>query len=94
MGAEQRRNPPTGTDRTPSPGSKQSSDRSDHDFADRLPYSSYRYWLVAADMNKDNRLDVVLTCPNGYVAELIGNGDGSFQSPTYYAVSAPVSLPI
>ena len=58
------------------------------------PYSSYRYWLVAADMNKDNRLDVVLTCPNGYVAELMGNGDGSFQSPTYYAVSAPVSLAV
>jgi Bacterial Ig-like domain (group 3)/FG-GAP-like repeat len=57
-------------------------------------FGSYRYWLVAADMNKDNRLDVVLTCPNGYVAELIGNGDGSFQSPAYYAVSAPVSLAV
>ncbi len=57
-------------------------------------FGAYRYWLVAADMNKDNKLDVVLTCPNGYVAELMGNGDGSFQSPTYYAVSAPVSLAV
>jgi hypothetical protein len=58
------------------------------------PFGSYRYWLVAADMNKDNRLDVVLTCPNGYVAELMGNGDGSFQPPSFYAVSAPVSLAV
>jgi hypothetical protein len=57
-------------------------------------FGSYRYWLVAADMNKDNRLDLVLTCPNGYVAELMGNGDGTFQSPAYYAVSAPVSLAV
>ncbi len=57
-------------------------------------FGSYRYWLVAADLNKDNKLDVLLTCPNGYVAELMGNGDGSFQSPVYYAVTAPVSLAV
>jgi Bacterial Ig-like domain (group 3)/FG-GAP-like repeat len=55
-------------------------------------WASQLYSLVAADMNKDNKLDLVLTCPAGYVAVLIGNGDGSFQSPAYYAVSAPVAL--
>jgi Bacterial Ig-like domain (group 3)/FG-GAP-like repeat len=55
-------------------------------------WGSQLYSLVAADLNKDNKLDLVLTCPAGYVAVLIGNGDGSFQSPAYYAVSAPVTL--
>jgi hypothetical protein len=55
-------------------------------------WASQLYSLVAADMNKDNKLDLVITCPAGYVAVLIGNGDGSFQSPVYYAVSAPVAL--
>jgi hypothetical protein len=54
--------------------------------------SSAPYSLAAADMNKDNKLDLVLTCPTGYVVVLIGNGDGSFQSPAYYAVSGPVTL--
>ena len=36
--------------------------------------SSQSYSLVAADMNKDNKLDLVLTCPTGYVVVLIGNG--------------------
>lgn len=42
--------------------------------------------IVAADINKDSKLDVVLTCVEGYVAVLFGNGDGSFQTPSYYAV--------
>ena len=43
-------------------------------------------------MNKDNKLDLVLTCSNGSVAVLLGNGDGSFQGPAYYAVSGLKTL--
>ncbi len=48
--------------------------------------------MAAADMNKDNKLDLVLTCANGNVAVLLGNGDGSFQGPAYYAVSGLKTL--
>jgi hypothetical protein len=36
--------------------------------------TGYSRSLAAADMNKDNKLDLVLTCSTGYVAVLIGNG--------------------
>jgi hypothetical protein len=48
--------------------------------------------LMVADMNNDRKLDVALTCTGGFVAILFGNGDGSFQKPSYYAVSGAQSL--
>lgn len=36
---------------------------------------------VAADVNHDGHLDVVLACDQGYTATLLGNGDGTFQAP-------------
>jgi hypothetical protein len=43
--------------------------------------------LLAADMNNDKKLDLVLTCQEDYVVVMLGNGDGTFQKPAYYAVS-------
>jgi FG-GAP-like repeat len=37
--------------------------------------------LAAADVNGDKKADVVLTCSQGYMEVLIGNGDGAFQTP-------------
>jgi len=54
--------------------------------------------LVAADMNKDNKLDLVFTCKEGFVVVLLGKGDGTFEAPSYYAVpgvnniASPVDL--
>ena len=38
--------------------------------------------LVAGDMNKDGKLDLVFTCTQGYIVVMFGNGNGTFQSLT------------
>jgi hypothetical protein len=49
--------------------------------------------LVAADLNNDKNLDLAFVCPTaGYVVVLLGNGDGTFQKPAYYALSGAESL--
>jgi hypothetical protein len=60
------------------------------------PVSTYfsAYYLggtvqaIAADMNKDGKLDLVLLdAVNNGVDVLLGNGDGTFAAPTLYSVS-------
>ena len=40
-----------------------------------------------ADVNNDKKLDVVYSC-SGYIVIQLGNGDGTFQAPAYFAVNA------
>ncbi len=69
------------------------------------PYStgsSGAVWVVAGDFNKDGRLDLAVanecsdeTCTQAGVAILLGNGDGTLQSPTtVYGTGEPSSLEI
>jgi hypothetical protein len=44
--------------------------------------------LLLADLNKDGKLDAVATCVEGVVAVMQGNGDGSFQTASTYAVAS------
>ena len=48
--------------------------------------------LSFADLNNDHKLDLVFTC-NGYLTIQFGNGDGTFQTPTFSAnAGTPVLL--
>jgi hypothetical protein len=43
---------------------------------------------VVGDFNHDNRLDIAVVTDSG-VSVLLGNGDGTFQSPATYRVGNP-----
>ena len=41
--------------------------------------------LNFADVNNDHKLDLVFSC-NGYLTIQFGNGNGTFQTPTHFAI--------
>jgi hypothetical protein len=45
-----------------------------------LQACSARDGMAAGDVNGDHHLDLVILCSQGYVATLLGNGDGTFQA--------------
>jgi Bacterial Ig-like domain (group 3)/FG-GAP-like repeat len=52
-----------------------------------LPSSSQASSMTFADVNNDKKLDLVFYS-NGYLTIQFGNGDGTFQSPAYFASNA------
>ncbi len=47
--------------------------------------------VTFGDVNNDKKLDLVFSC-NGYVTIQLGNGDGTFQTPAYFAVNAQMPV--
>jgi uncharacterized protein (TIGR03437 family) len=43
--------------------------------------------LVAADLNRDGRLDLAVTLTNGPLLVLLGRGDGAFEPPVSFSVT-------
>ena len=43
--------------------------------------------LMLADLNKDGKLDAVVTCAEGSIAVMGGNGDGTFKAASTYTVA-------
>ncbi|NYF88946.1 FG-GAP-like repeat-containing protein [Tunturiibacter empetritectus] len=54
-----------------------------------IPLSCTPQYVLASDLNNDTKLDLAFSCGGGYIGVLLGNGDGTFQPASYYAVTIP-----
>jgi hypothetical protein len=53
-----------------------------------LPQACGIWTIEAVDLNNDKKLDLVLSCTEGYIFSALGNGDGTFATPTLSPVPA------
>src|SRR5580704_15049105 len=64
-----------------------------------LPYirklEPHPYRVVAAELTSSGNVDLtVVDYVGGHVSVLLGNGDGTFQSPLSLAIGAPIDLAV
>ena len=58
------------------------------------PSGGIAQYTAVADVNHDGKLDVLVSNQNGVISVVLGNGDGSFQSPQSIATLPAGSYPI
>jgi hypothetical protein len=51
------------------------------------PVTPGQLQVTFGDVNNDKKLDLVFSC-DGYIVIQLGNGDGTFQTPAFFAVNA------
>src|SRR5262249_36083098 len=57
-------------------------------FSRSDPYPARFSGIAAADVNQDGKLDLVVMHNNSCVGVLLGDGQGNFGAPRYFAVAA------
>jgi len=53
-----------------------------------LPHTGWTWEFVTRDFNEDGNLDIITEDSNNDMVMMLGNGDGTFQSPSFLGLSA------